>query len=171
MADATTSIRRCYLVRHAIAEPRGADWPDDDLRPLTGAGARKMKQVVRGLARLDADVELILTSPLVRARQTAEIISRWLPSRPDVETLPALAPGHTPAATMRALAAATDAGAVLLVGHEPDLGALVAWLIDARRPVAFKKGGACRVDSSRWPMGPRSDLRWFMPPSVLRRLR
>ena len=171
MADATTSIRCCYLVRHAIAEERGPAWPDDDLRPLTDAGARKMKEVVRGLGRLDVDVELILTSPLVRARQTAEIVSRWLPSRPDVETLPALVPGHTPAATMRALASATDVSSMMLVGHEPDLGALAAWLLDARRPLAFRKGGVCRIDSARWPFGARSDLRWFMPPSVLRRLR
>jgi broad specificity phosphatase PhoE len=64
------------LVRHAIAEERGAAWPDDDQRPLSHDGARKWKRAARGLARVVPSVDLLLTSPLTRTFQTAEILAR-----------------------------------------------------------------------------------------------
>ena len=64
-----------YLIRHALAEERGDKWPDDSRRPLTAGGIAKMKKTARGLARLDIRLDVILTSPLVRTRQTADIVS------------------------------------------------------------------------------------------------
>lgn len=168
MAHATTRVRRCYLVRHAIAEARGAAWPDDTQRPLSAEGVRRMKRAVRGLVALDVELDVIVSSPLVRARQTAEILSRGLRGRPDVIELPELAPGLAPATTARSLAAATDAASLAIVGHEPDLGSMAAWLVGATQPIAFKKGAICRIDVSRWPPQPHSRLIWFATPKMLR---
>jgi phosphohistidine phosphatase len=178
MAHATTQNRACYLVRHAIAEPRGQTWPDDTLRPLSPEGVRRMEQVVSGLAALDVTFAQIVSSPLVRARQTADLLATGVALRSGglrpsaVLVLSELAPDVAPEVTMCALAAATDAAPVALVGHEPDLGLLAAWLIGADRPIPFKKGAVCRIDVRAWPArAGRGELIWFAPPRLLRRLR
>ena len=66
--------RQLYLVRHAIAAERGDKWPDDTKRPLTHKGAARMRQAVEGLRALGVEIDLVLTSPLVRAEQTADIL-------------------------------------------------------------------------------------------------
>src|SRR5258706_7668086 len=71
-----------YLVRHGVAEERGDAWPDDAKRPLTDEGISRMRKVTRGLAELGVSLDLILTSPLVRARQTAEILAAGLHPAP-----------------------------------------------------------------------------------------
>ncbi len=157
-----------YLVRHAIAEARGPRWPDDDRRPLTREGARRMRRAVRGLRALGLDVDRVATSPLVRARATADLLSRGLPAHPGILTLPALAPGGTPARTVRAIADASDAGALALVGHEPDLGMLGAWLVGAVTPLALRKGGVCRIDLEGWPPERNGRLIWLATPRMLR---
>jgi phosphohistidine phosphatase len=159
-----------YIVRHAIAAERGPDWPDDAKRPLTDRGIDRFREVVAALAGLDVRLESVLTSPLVRAKQTAELLAKGIASEPELAIVPALAPGHTPGEAMEDVARkAGGAACVAVVGHEPDLGRLAAHLIGARRAVPFKKGGVCRIDmdtlSSR---GGR--LVWFAPPRVLRKL-
>jgi phosphohistidine phosphatase len=177
MANATTQVRACYLVRHAIAEERGPKWPDDTLRPLSGDGVRRMAQGVRGLAALGVTIDQVVSSPLVRARQTADLLAKGLIRRASglrpapVLVLPELAPEETPETTMRALAAATGARSVALVGHEPDLGLLAAWLLGTDRPIPFKKGAVCRIDVRPWPArAGRGELVWFAPPRLLRRI-
>ena len=89
----------------------------------------------------------------------------------DVRVVAELAPGVAPDVTMRAIAAATDASSLALVGHEPDLGLLAAWLLGAERPLPFKKGAVCRIDVRRWPARAGSgELIWFAPPKLLRRM-
>jgi phosphohistidine phosphatase len=174
MAHATTRVRTCYLVRHAIAEERGAAWPDDAARPLSRQGANRMVQVVGGLSALGVTIDQVVSSPLVRARQTAELLAASVDRHAgrvaaDVIVLPELAPDVAPDATMRALASATEASSVALVGHEPDLGLLAAWLLGADRPLPFKKGAVCRIDVRRWPARAGSgELIWFAPPKLLR---
>ena len=73
-----SDLSSIYLVRHAIAAERGDDWPDDAKRPLTHGGAAKMRRISRGLRALDPAIDLIAASPLVRARQTAEILAEGL---------------------------------------------------------------------------------------------
>jgi len=159
-----------YLVRHAIAAARGEDWPDDDKRPLTERGVSRFKEVIQGLAKLDVVVDEIFTSPLVRAKQTADLLAAGLPGKPSVKILDALSPGHTPASVMAQLARTAKRRRLMLVGHEPDLGELAAHLIGAGRALPFKKGGVCRIEveslSSRRPAA----LSWFMQPRMLRRL-
>jgi len=175
MAHATTRLWTCYLVRHAIAAERGPAWPDDTRRPLTPDGVRRMTRGVGGLAALDVRIEQIVTSPLVRARQTAELVAagyrRANGEAPPVIVLPELAPGTPPAQAMAAVAKVTRASTVALVGHEPDLGELAAWLIGAERPIPFRKGAVCRLDGRGWPARQgTADLVWLATPKMLRRL-
>ena len=159
-----------YLVRHAIAADRGEEWPDDDQRPLTARGVSRFKETVAGLRKLGVEIDEILTSPLVRAKQTADVLAQGVPGTHPVKVLDALAPGHVPTSVLAELAKATRRRRIALVGHEPGLGELAAHLIGAGRALPFKKGGVCRIDveslSSRRP----GALVWFVPPRLLRRL-
>ena len=159
-----------YLVRHAIAEERGPEYPDDSKRPVSRRGCRRMKAAARGLATLTSDVDAILTSPLVRAVQTAEILSSALSDAP-MSICPALAPDHEPADVARELARLAGKEAIALVGHEPGLGELAAWLIGASVPLPFKKGGIARIDVKRLPPGQDGTLVWMATPKMLRGLR
>jgi phosphohistidine phosphatase len=159
-----------YLVRHAIAAERGEDWPDDTKRPLTERGISRFKESVGGLKSLDAVIDEIFTSPLVRARQTADLLAAGIDGKPTVKLLDALSPGHSPAAVMTQLAKAAKRRRIALVGHEPDLGELAAALIDARRALPFRKGGMCRIDVGGLTTKPSGTLVWFVTPKVLRRL-
>lgn len=156
-----------YLVRHAIAEDRGPVWPDDHARPLTVRGAARMQQIARRLADRGVQVERIWSSPLVRALQTADILAPlWTPAG-TVEVVEALAPGHTPSHAGPALAARRASGPVALVGHEPDLGWLAAWMIGAESPVPFKKGGVARVDVPDGLAAGAGRLVWLVTPKIV----
>ncbi|MEQ1757603.1 MAG: phosphohistidine phosphatase SixA [Vicinamibacterales bacterium] len=156
-----------YLVRHGLAGEPGEDWPDDTLRPLTADGVRRFKDEVRGLERLDVELDVIFTSPLKRARETADLLSRGLAAEPAVKVMQALAPGASPGAVFAALRAVSR-HRIALVGHEPDLGKLAAFLIGAPRPLVFKKGGMCRIDVPSRAMRPRGTLVWLATPKMLR---
>jgi len=159
-----------YLVRHAIAAARGDDWPDDTRRPLTKRGIRRFRECVMGLRELEAAVDEIFTSPLVRARQTADILAAGLDDTPPVKVLDALAPGHTARDVMTQFAKAARWRRIALVGHEPDLGKLVAHLIGASHAMPFKKGGVARVDVDSLRSSRRGTLIWFAGPKILRKV-
>jgi phosphohistidine phosphatase len=161
------------VVRHAIAEDRmrfARRNPDDDQRPLTKKGIERMREGARGLRALVQAVGLLAHSPLVRARQTAEILHKSYAPSPLLE-VPELAPGHGPDAVTRWLAT-EESDVVCLVGHEPDLSELVAWLVCGRTEgfVDFKKGGACLVACEGNPGQGRCHLRWLATPRQLRLL-
>lgn len=160
-----------YLVRHAIAAERGSEWPDDNKRPLTERGISRFKETVKGLRHLDVAVDEIFTSPLVRARQTADLLAAGLDGKPPVKVLEALAPGHSFTSFMSQLAKVAKRRRVALVGHEPDLGELAAHLIGAGRALAFKKGGVCRIDIGSLSSRRAGSLIWFFPPNVLRQVK
>ncbi len=160
-----------YLVRHAIAAERGEDWPDDDKRPLTTRGIARFEESVEGMRRLGVEVDEIFTSPLIRAKQTAELMASGLAGKPTVRTLDALAPGHTPGSVMAQLARAAKRRRIALVGHEPGLGELAAHLIGAGRALPFKKGGACRIDVESLTSRRAGALSWFVQPKLLRGLK
>jgi phosphohistidine phosphatase len=158
-----------YLIRHAIAEERGEDWPDDDLRPLTDEGIRRFEESADGLLEFEAPPAQIITSPLVRAKQTAELLAAGMRGKVTLAVMDELAPGYPPAKVLSKVRKLKDKGPVALVGHEPDLGQLAAHLVGASRPLPFKKGGMCRIDIV-WGRPPRGTLVWFLPPKALRRL-
>lgn len=159
-----------YLVRHAIAAERGDDWPDDNKRPLTERGISRFKEGVGGLKGLDAIIDEIFTSPLVRAKQTADLLAAGIDGKPTVKLLDVLAPGHSSTTVMAHLAKAARHRRLALVGHEPDLGELAAHLIGARRALPFKKGGICRIDVAGLSSKSAGTLVWFVTPKVLRKL-
>jgi phosphohistidine phosphatase len=159
-----------YLVRHAIAAPRGEEWPDDDKRPLTARGIARFKETVEGLRKLGVEVDEIFTSPLVRARQTADLLAAGLPGKPVVRVLDTLAPGHEPRSVLALLARTVRRRRVALVGHEPGLGELAAHLVGAGRALPFKKGGVCRIDLESLTSRRPGALTFFVPPKLLRGL-
>ena len=163
-------LTELYLVRHAIAAKRGKEWPDDTKRPLTKRGISRFRECVTGLRELEAAVDEIFTSPLVRAKQTADLLAAGMDRNPPVKILEALAPGHTAKNLMTQLAKAAKRRRIALVGHEPDLGELAAHLIGANRAIPFKKGGVCRVDVESLTSRSAGTLIWFVGPKVLREL-
>src|SRR5262245_12823533 len=84
-----------YLIRHAVAEERGDKWPDDTKRPLTEDGTSRMRKAARGLDRLGVTLDVVVTSPLVRAKQTAEVVASALNPRPPIVSIESLAPEGT----------------------------------------------------------------------------
>jgi phosphohistidine phosphatase len=159
-----------YLVRHAIAAERGEDWPDDDKRPLTERGISRFKEAVTGLEALEVELDEVFTSPLVRAKQTADLLAAGVKGKPSIKILDALSPGHSPASVLAQLAKVAKSRRIALVGHEPGLGELAAHLIGAGRALPFKKGGICRIDVESLTSRRAGALSWFVTPKVLRKL-
>ena len=159
-----------YLIRHAIAEERGDEWPDDDLRPLTKEGSKLFSAAARGFLSFATAPEQVITSPLVRARQTADLFAAAAKPAVPVSIMDELSPGHSPSAVLTKVRKLGDRERVALVGHEPDLGYLAAHLLGCGRPLPFKKGGICRIDAT---LGRQSNgtLIWFLPPKALRAVR
>lgn len=158
-----------YMIRHGIAAERGT-YPNDDARPLTEEGKRKTKQVAKRLQQLNIRFDLILTSPLVRARQTADILQANQLS-PTLEESPYLAPDGDFDQWLNWLKQWRLQGDRLaIVGHEPDLGAWAERLIwgDVRHHLIVKKAGVIGIllPKEGHPVG-NSELFWFTPPRFL----
>ena len=131
----------------------------------------RLRKAARGLARLGVSFDVVLASPLVRARQTAEIIAAELDPRAHVVISEALAPGGTYQALMADLEKHSAATRIALVGHEPGIGELAARLIGTRHPIEFKKGAVCRIDVDALPPSAPGDLRWLLTPKILKHLK
>lgn len=159
-----------YLIRHGIAGERGKEWPDDSKRPLTPEGLVSLRKEARALNKLGVTFDQIVSSPLVRTRQTADVFSEELKGHPEVVLSDALAPAGTPAAVVQELTKHVRKARLALVGHEPNLGELAAELIGARGALEFKKGGICRIDFDVLPPKGTGRLRWFVTPKMLRKM-
>jgi phosphohistidine phosphatase len=157
-----------YLIRHGVAAERGDDYPDDSKRPLTNRGIARLRKEAKALDALGVEFDQIVTSPLVRTRQTADVLAESMKSKPPVSTADALAPAGTPAAVIQELGKHMRKGRIALVGHEPNLGELAGRLIGARAPLEFKKGAVCRIDFEVLPPKGVGHLRWFVTPRMLR---
>jgi len=159
-----------YLIRHGFAAERGDAWPDDSKRPLTERGMSRLRKSAQGLARLGVSFDVVLTSPLVRARQTAEIVAGAFDPHPPLVNVEGLVPGGGYQAVLADLEKHSKRAHIALVGHEPGIGELAARLIGTRHPIEFKKGAICRIDLERLPPGGPGSLRWFLTPKILRSL-
>ncbi len=158
---------RLLIIRHAAAVPAGTPGVADDDRPLTPRGKARFRTAAKGLARMTPRPDVLLTSPLPRARQTAEIAARAFKSlEPRIE--PALASGRVDQ-IVAVLGKESRDATVAVVGHEPVLAGLLARLVGAPRgePFAFKKGGAALVDLPDGPLA-GGRLIWFVKPRILR---
>ena len=160
---------RLILIRHAIALPHGSPGVSEDERPLTPRGQKRFRLAAAGLARVVKRPEAVLTSPLLRARQTAEIAARAWGKLAPIDVA-ALATGDIEGLTF-ALKDHSPEARVALVGHEPHMSALLARLIGAGggEPLTFRKGGAALVEL---PGGLEQGgtLLWYLPPRILMQL-
>ncbi|MGH9148199.1 MAG: phosphohistidine phosphatase SixA [Vicinamibacterales bacterium] len=159
-----------YLIRHGVAAERGDAWPDDNKRPLTDDGVKRLRKIARGLIEIGVGFEVILTSPLVRAKQTAELIASELKPDPPITVTDALSPGASYASVLDELGKHSRRRRIALVGHEPGMGALAARLMGSRQALEFKKGGIARIDVAALPPTGAGNLAWFLPPKLLRKL-
>ena len=158
-----------YILRHAIAVPRGTPRFKDENRPLTKDGARKMKAVAEGMRGLKLKFDRIVTSPWLRARQTADIVAKTF--HQEVEIWKSLIPSEDPRQLIAALRKSNDED-LLLVGHEPHLSQFISVLISGGpgTQIEFKKGGLCKVRSDDLIYGQCATLQWLLAPSQLRKL-
>jgi phosphohistidine phosphatase len=165
---------RLIIIRHGIAEDREvweAAGHSDDERPLTDEGRRKMILNAKGIRRSIDAIDLLATSPLVRARQTAQIVAdAFKVTR--IETTKALVPDAPMREFVEWLGRHDDMKVVAAVGHEPHLGTLATWLMtdieDSR--VDLKKGAACMLEFDGKPESGAGRLCWSIAPAQLRHM-
>jgi phosphohistidine phosphatase len=162
-----------YLVRHGVAfDADPSQWPDDSLRPLTAEGKKRFVTAARGLKQLVNKVDVVLSSPWVRAWQTAELLEKeagW----PAPVACDALA-ARGPAEVLQALQPYVTASAIALVGHEPSLHQLASYLLTADTghvQIEMKKGGVARLELGEGLLRPGTGrLLWLVTPKMLRAL-
>ena len=164
------------VIRHAIAEDKerfASTGRSDDLRPLTAAGRSKMRRAARGLRAFARVPALLATSPLVRARETADIVAAEL-GVTRIETVESLRPEKSYDELIACLAAlrVPDEELLALVGHEPHLGGFVTWLMTGsdQSRIDLKKGAACLLAFDGPPRAGDAILQWLATPSQLRQL-
>jgi phosphohistidine phosphatase len=160
---------RLLMIRHATAVPRGTPDVPDDERPLTKRGERRFRLAAEGLARLVKRPDTLLSSPLPRARRTAEIAAKaW--GKVEVEEEPALAGGSYDE-IVTALSRFPAESTVAIVGHEPDFSTLLGRLLGTPHGerLTFRKGGAALTDVPG-PLTEGGTLVWYLPPRILRTL-
>jgi len=164
---------RLYIVRHAVAFPHGTPGMDEDERPLTKEGIKKMQEAAEGLRAIDCLPEAVLSSPLPRARQTAEIVLEVLGKQIPLAVIEALSPSGSRQDVFREIRRRQKSESLMLVGHQPSLGEIageIAWG-SPEQYVELKKGGACALEIEGMTPVPRGSLVWLLTPSILRALR
>lgn len=164
-----------YLLRHAIAVERGTPgYRRDRDRPLTPEGEKKMRRIARGLQALELSFDAILSSPFVRARQTAEIVAALFRAEDRLAFTDALAVGGDHQALIRELQdRSSNARGVLLVGHEPSLSTLISTLLGGgpSLSIMLKKGGVCKLSVDSLTYGRCATMEWLLAPNHLARIR
>jgi phosphohistidine phosphatase len=161
------------VIRHGIAVEReafAATGKSDDLRPLTPDGRRKMRRIAKALRRM-IEPDLLATSPLTRARQTAEIVAEAYETEIDV-TIESLRPTAKFPDFVRWAATQDESSTVAIFGHDPHLSGLVSWLMSAATSpnVVLKKGGACLLSFDGAVRRGSAMLEWLLRPEQLLRL-
>ena len=140
------------MLRHGDAVPRGTPgYPNDD-RPLTEEGIKKLTESAKGIARIVESFDIIISSPLIRALDTAKITAETVGYEKEIPTTEYLIPGNPMRSLFNFLKEYNNKEKLLLVGHEPQLGYLASYLLGIEEHVIeFKKGGMCRIDVSGFP--------------------
>jgi phosphohistidine phosphatase len=160
------------IIRHAIAFERDRHrWPDDAMRPLSPLGIRRARKAAAGLKELCKAPDRLLSSPLIRARETAKILTE-VAGWPRAEIAPELTPGEGAAAVLTLLAK-DRSKRIAIVGHQPDLSALLTACLLRNRgtlPIEMKKNAvACLAFDGRARVG-HAVIKWLATPRLLRGL-
>jgi phosphohistidine phosphatase len=151
-----------YLLRHGIAEDRRNSGTDAE-RPLTAEGKEKLRRVLDRARSAGVEPSLMLSSPLVRAVQTAELAAEVLGYKGKIVRTDALLSEATPEALWAEVRSRRGEEAVLLAGHEPHLSTSVAYLLGTPTlTVEMKKGALVRIDVERLSGEPRGMLKWML---------
>jgi phosphohistidine phosphatase len=164
---------RLYIVRHAIASPHGTPGVKDDDRALTKEGIQKMREIAAGLRASGCVPEALLSSPLLRARQTAELLLEIYGKGIEFKTTPSLAPSGNREDLYREIALyGKKLNSLMIVGHQPSLGEIageIAWG-SPDHYVELKKGGTCAIDLESVRGTPKGKLVALLTPSILRKI-
>lgn len=165
---------KLLVVRHGAAMERedfAHTGESDDLRPLTDEGKAEMKLIAARLRAAEIEkLDLVATSPLVRARQTAEIIAEAY-GLGDPEIIDSLRPGGSFEEFVTWCESPGDKKVIAIVGHEPHLSTLVTWLLagGSQSRIRLKKGGACLLEFETKPERDSGMLKWLLTPRQLTR--
>lgn len=167
---------RILIIRHGVAEEAeagsGLKAQEDALRELTKDGRRKMRKAAKALNRVVPSLDLIASSPLLRACQTAEVVASAFGGVRVVQ-IAALSPRKPPAQLLDWINAHPPESTLALVGHEPHLSTFLCWILTGLQEsfIVLKKGGAALIDTSTPVAAGRGKLLWVMKPSQLRKIR
>lgn len=157
-----------YLLRHGLAvEPGSAEFAKDSERPLTPKGERKLWKIGQAMQEMELSLDWLLSSPYVRARQTAEIVADTLGLGKKLAFSETLTPAGSTKKLIELLQLRRPAAEdVLLVGHEPYLSQLISLLVsgDVESNVQMKKGGLCKLSTEALEHGRCATLEWLLTP-------
>jgi len=158
-----------YLIRHAIAVDEGTADLEDSQRPLTDKGRKKMRQIAKGLHALGAEFDLILSSPYLRAQETAEVLADVFKMKKKLIFSESLLPESEPEKVIFEINESHAVDSLALVGHEPHLSALIGLLTagNANIDVTLKKGGVCHLSADDLHHAHRATLEWLLTPGIL----
>jgi phosphohistidine phosphatase len=157
-----------YILRHAIAVERDEEGSKNDFdRPLTSEGEQKLRRIAKAMRNLQLSFDLILSSPYVRARETAEIVAASLVLRKKLQMRDSLGVDGNPRELITEIQRlAPPPSSILLVGHEPFLSNLISLLVTGtvRSQVTLKKAGLCKLTVDAWKIGRCARLEWLLTP-------
>jgi phosphohistidine phosphatase len=162
------------LIRHAEAGSRDeSQWPDDDLRPVSPEGRTRHTGIARAMKRLGIEFEFLVTSPLVRARQTADITAEVYGWKEPPQQSEALGHGCSVSAVVKLLGKFPPDSSVALVGHEPDLSGVAAALIgrSGDASIKLKKSGVIGISFDGAPEAGRGELMFLLKPGHLKKIK
>ena len=158
---------KLYVIRHAIAMERSdfaQTGQDDDLRPLTPKGMERMHKIFSAFKKNEERMEVVLQSPLVRCQQTGNLMKEHYPNA-NYLTTETLRPNHS-AEKLHKEIQSFGANSMTIIGHEPDLGQFISWLLfrQASDQFPMKKGGIARLDLHK---DGRCYLKWTIRPKLI----
>ena len=161
---------KLYLVRHAIAEEAGTPgYEDDSLRPLTEKGREKMRRIAQALRDMGVEPDLIVSSPYVRASQTASILAKELKYKEELSYSDFLTPMGEPNDMIGEINEKFSVDELMLVGHEPNLSSLASVLLAGNPDLSinFKKGGVCCLSVDDLHYDRKAVLEWLVTPKIV----
>jgi len=161
-----------YILRHGVAvEPGTPGFENDSERPLIPKGERRLRSAAAAMEKLELSFDLILSSPFLRARQTAEIVAGELKLKKQLKLSDELAPGGSFKALIQKLNELKPPPEnILLVGHEPYLSRLISLLVSGDADAAaieMKKGGLCKLETAELRPGQCARLAWLLTPGQM----